>query len=93
MTNLFHWIKTEKELHTLIMSCIVHYEIEFIHPFEDGNGRIGRFWQSVIFLANYNPVFIHVPIESLIEKNQKSYYQILESCDKAGESTLFIEFI
>lgn len=92
MTNLFHWIKNEKELHRLIMSCIVHYEIEFIHPFEDGNGRIGRFWQSVI-LTSFNAVFIYVPIESLIEKNQKLYYQTLELCDKAGDSTLFIEFM
>lgn len=92
MTNLFHWIKTEKELHLLIMSCIVHYEIEFIHPFEDGNGRIGRFWQSVI-MRSFNPVFIYVPVESLIEKNQKIYYKTLESCDKAGNSTLFIEFM
>lgn len=92
MTNLFHWIKSEKELHRLIMSCIVHYEIEFIHPFEDGNGRIGRFWQSVM-LTSFNPVFIYVPIESLIEKNQNSYYQTLELCDKAGDSTLFIEFM
>jgi Fic family protein len=92
MINLFQWVKNEKELHRLIMSCIVHYEIEFIHPFEDGNGRIGRFWQSVI-LTSFNPVFIYVPIESLIEKNQKSYYQTLELCDKAGDSTLFIEFM
>lgn len=92
MTKLFHWIKSEKELHHLIKSCIVHYEIEFIHPFEDGNGRIGRFWQTVI-LADFNSIFLYVPIESLIEKNQKAYYQTLELCDKAGNSTLFIEFM
>lgn len=92
MTNLFHWIKNEKELHYLIKSSVTHYEIEFIHPFEDGNGRIGRFWQSVI-LASFNPIFIYVPIESLIEKNQSAYYEALELCDKLDDSTLFIEFM
>ena len=92
MNNLFQWIKEEKELHSLIKSCIVHYEIEFIHPFEDGNGRIGRFWQTVM-LAKYNPIFKYVPIESLIEKNQQTYYETLELCDQQGESTLFIEFM
>lgn len=91
MGNLFEWIKKEKELHPLILSSIVHYEIEFIHPFEDGNGRIGRFWQALI-LTEYDKFFRYVPIESVIEKNQKRYYEALESSDKAGESTEFIEF-
>lgn len=92
MGNLFSWIKTDKEINYLIKSCIVHYEIEFIHPFEDGNGRMGRFWQTVI-LAKNNAIFKYVPIESLIEKNQKAYYETLEKSDKAGSSTLFIEFM
>lgn len=92
MTNLFDWIKAEKELHYLIKSSVAHYEIEFIHPFEDGNGRIGRFWQSVI-LVNHNAIFKYVPIESLIEKNQSTYYETLELCDKNGDSTLFVEFM
>lgn len=92
MANLFNWIKIEKELHYLIKSCIAHYEIEFIHPFEDGNGRIGRFWQTVI-LVNHNSIFKYVPIESLIEKNQSAYYETLELSDQAGDSTLFIEFM
>lgn len=91
MDKLFKWAKVERELHPLIKSCVVHYEIEFIHPFEDGNGRMGRFWQSVI-LAKYDPIFLYLPIESLIRKNQKKYYQVLENCDRAGDSTLFIEF-
>lgn len=90
--NLFDWIKAEKELHPLIKSCIVHYEIEFIHPFEDGNGRIGRFWQTIL-LTKYNPIFKYVPIESLIEKNQQAYYDSLEESDKAGSSNPFIEFM
>jgi Fic family protein len=92
MVNLFHWIKNERDLHYLIKSSIAHYEIEFIHPFEDGNGRIGRFWQSLM-LANGNSIFKYVPIESLIEKNQKTYYETLEKCDQQGDSTLFIEFM
>jgi Fic family protein len=92
VAKLFDWVKKEKELHTLIKSCIVHYEIEFIHPFEDGNGRIGRFWQSVM-LSKLNPVFKYVPIESLIEKNQQKYYDSLEKSDKTGDSTPFIEFM
>jgi Fic family protein len=92
MNNLFKWIKDDKETHYLIKSCVVHYEIEFIHPFEDGNGRMGRFWQTLI-LATNNAVFKYVPIESLIEKNQQEYYETLELSDKAGDSTLFVEFM
>lgn len=91
MGNIFMWIKNEKELHPLILSSIIHYEIEFIHPFEDGNGRMGRFWQGLI-LKEYDSFFKYVPFESLIEKNQKEYYESLEKSDKAGESTEFIEY-
>lgn len=90
--KLFQWFKKEKDLHLLIRSCIVHYEIEFIHPFEDGNGRMGRFWQSRI-LTELSPIFRYVPVESLIEKNQRQYYQALEKSDKQGSSTPFIEFM
>ena len=92
VSKLLLWLKKEKELHALIKSCIVHYELEFIHPFEDGNGRIGRFWQSVI-LCELNPIFKYVPVESLVEKNQKKYYVALEESDKKGTSTSFIEFM
>ena len=90
--NIFFWIKNEKELHPLILSSIVHYEIEFIHPFEDGNGRMGRFWQGLI-LKEYDNFFQFVPIESLIEQNQKEYYKSLELSDKSGDSTIFITFL
>lgn len=92
MKNIFTWMKKEKELHPLILSSIIHYEIEFIHPFEDGNGRIGRFWQSLI-LKEFDNFLQYVPIESLIEKNQKRYYKVLEVSDQAGDSTVFIEFM
>jgi Fic family protein len=92
MEKLFKWIKEEKELHPLIMSSVVHYEIEFIHPFEDGNGRIGRFWQTLI-LVQFNEIFRYLPVESLIEKNQSAYYETLEKCDKKGDATGFIEYM
>ncbi len=92
MNDLFLWLKNDKTTHYLIKGAILHYEIEFIHPFEDGNGRMGRFWQTLL-LAKNNSIFEYLPIESLIEKRQKEYYQVLEKCDKAGKSTLFIEFM
>ena len=92
MHDLFHWLKNDNDTHYLIKGAIVHYEIEFIHPFEDGNGRMGRFWQTLL-LAKNRPIFENIPIESLIEKKQKDYYLVLVQCDKAGKSTLFIEFM
>jgi len=92
MKNLFDYLKKETETHALIKSCVFHYELMFIHPFSDGNGRLGRLWQSVI-LMKYHPIFEYVPIESLIKEKQQLYYQTLELCDKKGESTLFIEFL
>lgn len=87
----FDWLKKEKEIHPLIKSCISHYEIEFIHPFADGNGRMGRFWQTLI-LSTISPVFRFLPVESIIQERQDMYYQSLEFSDKQGESTKFIEF-
>ena len=92
MNRLFEWIKSANKTHPLILSSVVHYEIEFIHPFEDGNGRIGRFWQGLI-LKEFNTLFKYVPIESLIEENQKKYYATLEAADKEGNSTVFMEFM
>jgi Fic family protein len=92
IAKLFQWIKATKEIHYLIKSCVVHYEIEFIHPFEDGNGRMGRFWQTLI-LSEHNKIFRYLPIESIIEKKQNKYYETLEMSDKLGSSTPFIEFM
>jgi len=91
MENLFNFLKSKSELHALIRACVFHYELEFIHPFSDGNGRIGRFWQYLI-LTKYNPAFEYIPIESLIKERQATYYRALESSDKKGDSTDFIEF-
>jgi len=91
MGELFEWLKHSDE-HILLKSCIFHYEFEFIHPFVDGNGRIGRLWQSVI-LYNYNPLFASVPTESIVRDHQQAYYKALEDATALGESTPFIEFM
>jgi Fic family protein len=91
MGELFSWLE-QTDLHMLIVSCIFHYEFEFIHPFSDGNGRAGRLWQSVI-LYKYKNIFGAIPIESVVRDNQEAYYQALEDSGALGESTPFIEFI
>lgn len=89
MGDLFTFLKGED--HSLIQGCVFHYEFEFIHPFADGNGRIGRFWHTLL-LYQYHPVFEYIPVESIIKQHQQDYYDTLEACDKAGNSTAFIEF-
>lgn len=91
MYDLFGWLKNSEE-HFLIKSCVFHYEFEFIHPFSDGNGRIGRLWQSVI-LMDYNILFASLPTESIVRDHQERYYEALESSGEAGESTPFVEFM
>lgn len=91
MANLFEWLKTS-DIHPLIKSCVFHYEFEFIHPFQDGNGRLGRLWQTVI-LKEWKEIFAWLPVETLIKENQKEYYNVLGVSDCVANSTKFIEFM
>jgi len=91
MNDLFNYLKNDEDL-VLIKSCVFHYEMEFIHPFIDGNGRMGRLWQTLI-LKNTYPVFEFLPIETLIKERQEKYYEVLGISDNSGESTIFIEFM
>lgn len=91
MKDLFLYLKNKDEI-ALIKSCVFHYELEFIHPFIDGNGRMGRLWQTLILMQEY-PLFEYLPLETLIKDKQETYYKTLSLCDQKGNSTLFIEFM
>ncbi|WP_282147553.1 MULTISPECIES: Fic family protein [Flavobacteriaceae] len=91
MKDLFEYLKKSDEIE-LIKSCVFHYEMEFIHPFLDGNGRMGRLWQTLILMEKY-PIFEFLPFETLISNDQEKYYQALAESDKSGKSTKFIEYM
>ena len=91
ISNLFEWYR-HSDLHPLIKSSIFYYEFEFIHPFMDGNGRLGRLWQS-LFLGQWKELFFWLPIEELIQSRQNEYYEILGKCDREGDSVKFVELM
>ena len=91
MSDLFDWLKNADD-HLLVRSCVFHYEFEFIHPFIDGNGRMGRLWQSLI-LSRWHPAFAHLPVENMVYSNQQAYYDAIAQSTKQGESSPFIEFM
>ena len=91
MGDLFDWLKRSKD-HLLIRSCVFHFEFEYIHPFIDGNGRMGRLWQSLI-LGKLHPLFEHLPVENMVYSNQQQYYDAISASTSAGQSGPFIDFM
>lgn len=89
--NLMAWVK-HTDVHPLIKSCVFHYEFEFIHPFADGNGRMGRMWNTLL-LYRWKPVFAWIPVEAIIRERQSEYYEALSAADQAADATPFIEFL
>ena len=89
--DLFSWYKAS-EIHPLIRSAIFHYEFEFIHPFADGNGRMGRMWHSLL-LGRWNEIFYWLPVEELIRSRQEEYYKALGKSDRDADSSAFVEFL
>lgn len=89
--ELLDWVKNS-DVHMLIRSCVFHYELELIHPFADGNGRVGRLWHTLL-LSKWNPAFAWLPVESIIHDRQEAYYAAINASNDAGESTVFIEFM
>ncbi len=91
MRDLLDWLSVT-EVHPLIAGCVFHCELEFIHPFADGNGRMGRLWQTLIH-SRWSPLFASLPWESILREEQETFYQILAECDSVGNSTLGVEFL
>lgn len=91
MRDLFNWLGATRE-HPLIASSVFHYEFEFIHPFADGNGRMGRLWQTLL-LSEWHPVFAWLPVESLVHQQQADYYRALNASTKAADCAPFIQFM
>lgn len=89
--DLLGWL-VRTDLHPLIASCVFHYEFEFIHPFADGNGRMGRLWQTLM-LSQWRPVLAYLPVETVIRDQQEAYYAALSAADQLAEATPFIEFM
>lgn len=89
--ELLDWAKTS-EVHMLIRSCVFHYELEPIHPFADGNGRIDRLWNTLL-LSKWNSAFAWFPVESINHDRQQEYYDVINASNDVGESTMFIEFM
>ena len=91
MGELFEWVSTT-DTHPLVSSCVFHYELEFIHPFADGNGRMGRYWQTLL-LARWKNLFAWLPVETIVKEHQQEYYDAIAKCDAKGDSTDFIAFM
>ena len=91
MGDLLNWVKQTKT-HPIVSSCVFHYEFEFIHPFADGNGRMGRMWQTLL-LMQWKPVFAWIPVETIVKEHQQEYYDAIAKSDAEANSTAFITFM
>lgn len=91
MADLLEWVKKTK-VHPLVSSCVFHYEFEFIHPFADGNGRMGRMWQTLL-LMQWKPIFAWIPVETIVKEHQHDYYAAIAKSDSEANSTAFITFM
>ena len=91
MADLLGWVKQTK-VHPLVSSCVFHYEFEFIHPFADGNGRMGRMWQTLL-LMQWKPIFAWIPVETIVKEHQQEYYAAIAKSDSEANSTAFITFM
>jgi Fic family protein len=91
MAELLEWLESS-DVHPLVASCVFHYEFEFIHPFSDGNGRVGRLWQTLI-LSKWHDVFINIPVESMVHQHQDDYYLAIRQSTQQTDSAPFIEFM
>lgn len=92
MEDLFKWVKSAEDIPMLIRSSVFHYELETIHPFADGNGRMGRLWQTLL-LTKWKPSFAWIPVESIIHDNQSEYYNAINESNSIGESTPFSDLL
>ena len=91
MADLFEWI-SQTDTHPLVSSCVFHCEFEFIHPFMDGNGRMGRYWQTML-LSRWKGIFAWLPVETIVKQHQQDYYNAIAQSDAQGDSTAFIAFM
>ncbi|MBF0439290.1 MAG: Fic family protein [Magnetococcales bacterium] len=91
MADLLGWLENT-DAHPLVASCVFHYELEFIHPFADGNGRMGRLWQTLI-LRKWKQLLAYLPVETMIRERQEEYYRVLTEADERSDATPFIEFM
>ena len=81
-----------KAAHPVVQAAYAHYAFVRIHPFADGNGRLGRLWQTLI-LTGWNPLFAHILVESLVHEHQQDYYRAIHDSTVQTDAAPFIAFM